>query len=215
LIGRRLKEGSQITAVDLSEGMLRQARARAARSSLHGVRFLAGDALEHLAASRGLFELIFSSWVLGYIPLEPFFRAAHQALVAGGRLAFVVHKQGSPRQVMEIFQELASQNPLAMQRQVFFDFPADARDAAGRLTAAGLRVEQAWEGEVVFRFDAAEQVVEHLLKSGAGTAYYDAVDPESRRVLQQEFVRRLALRSPKGSGYSVTHDYLACMATKG
>jgi SAM-dependent methyltransferase len=214
LIARRLKDPSQVTAVDLSKGMLEQARRRAAAAGLQGIRFIAGDALENLAEGPGPFDLVFSSWVLGYIPLDPFFKAANRALAKGGRLAFVVHRQDSPRQVLEIFQELVLENPSVLQRQVAFDFPQDRDDAARRLTAAGLVVEHAWEGSVVFRYDSPAQVLEHLLKSGAGTAYYDAVDPDRRQGLQQEFVRRLALRNPQGPGYQVVHDYLACIAKK-
>ena len=214
LIARRLRDGSQVTAVDLSTGMLEQARRRAASAGLEGIRFVAGDALENLTASRGPFDLVFSTWVLGYIPLEPFFKAAHQALSKGGRLAFVVHRQDSPREILELFKELAIENPQVLQRQVAFDFPQDGDDAARRLTAAGLTVERAWEGSVVFRYDSPAQVFEHLLKSGAGTAYYDAIDPDRRQGLQQEFVRRLALRNRQGPGYQVVHDYLACVARK-
>jgi len=214
LIAQRLAHPSQVTAVDLSGAMLERARLRADSAGLNGIRFTQGDALEHLASVQGPFDLVFSSWVLGYIPLRPFFTAASAALAQGGRLAFVVHRQGSPRQVLEIFQALALEYPSALQGQVVFDFPLDREDAACRLRAAGLRVDRIWEGQVVFACDSPDQVLEHLLKSGAGTAYYDAVDPGMREVLGREFVRRLALQNPKGPPYLVAHDYVACIAAK-
>ena len=214
LIAGRLADPSQMNAVDLSEGMLGQARLRADSAGLRGIRFVLGDALEHLAADPSLYDLIFSSWVLGYIPLGPFFTASHRALAKGGRLAFVVHRQGSPRQVLDIFQELAVENPSVLQGQVAFDFPQDGDDAARRLIIAGLQVDRIWEGQVVFRYDSPGRVLEHLLKSGAGTAYYDAVDPGMREALGREFLRRLALRNPQGPPYPVVHDYVACIARK-
>jgi SAM-dependent methyltransferase len=215
LIAGRLADPSQMTAVDLSEGMLGQARLRVDTAGLGGIQFVLGDALEHLAAGPSSYDLIFSSWVLGYIPLGPFFTAAHKALAKGGCLAFVVHRQGSPRQVLDIFQELAVENPSVLQGQVAFDFPLDGVDAAHRLTAAGLLVEQIQEGQVVFHYDNPGQVLEHLLKSGAGTAYYDAIVSDRQEALGQEFVRRLALRNPLGPPYPVVHDYVACIARKG
>ena len=60
----------------------------------------------------------------------------------------------------------------------------------------------------------AEGVLEHLLKSGAGTAFHDAVDPARRDGLQAEFLRRLADRHPSAADYEVSHEFIACVATK-
>ncbi|MHC5076708.1 MAG: hypothetical protein ACYTFM_09800, partial [Planctomycetota bacterium] len=71
-----------------------------------------------------------------------------------------------------------------------------------------------WDGEVVFPYDTAQQVLEHLLKSGAGTAYYDAVDPQRRNDLERQFVDTIAQRINPGEKYEVIHDYICCIAEK-
>jgi len=97
---------------------------------------------------------------------------------------------------------------------VAFDFPRDVEQVRAQLGAAGLTEVECWDGAIVFRYDSAKAVLEHLLKSGAGTAFYDAVDPERRDGLAQEFLQALAARRRPGDEYEVTHDFIACIARR-
>ncbi|MBI4880196.1 MAG: methyltransferase domain-containing protein, partial [Planctomycetes bacterium] len=101
-LAARLGPGTEYLAVDLSSGMIEEARRRLEAMDLRGVRFETGDALEAMRHARSL-DLVFTSWVLGYIELKPFFEAVATALAPGGQLAFVVHREFSPREPLEIF----------------------------------------------------------------------------------------------------------------
>jgi MoaA/NifB/PqqE/SkfB family radical SAM enzyme/protein-L-isoaspartate O-methyltransferase len=207
------ERAGSVLAVDLSEGMLAEARKRLAGKGCRNVELVAGDALESLGKS-GPFGLVFSSWVLGYIPLKPFFAAAAGALVGGGRLAFVVHKENSPRELLEIFAELAARDPSVLGKRVAFDFPRGVEHVRDEMAAARLDVEDLWDGVITFRYNSPQAVLDHLLKSGAGTAFYDAIDPHRRDALTDEFLGLLA-QGKRGSGpFEVVHDYVACMARK-
>jgi hypothetical protein len=97
---------------------------------------------------------------------------------------------------------------------VAFDFPRDAAHVRDEMAAAGLKVEQLVEGAVVFRYGSSEAVLDHLLKSGAGTAFYDALDPARREGLRREFIRLLAGRHRHSARVEVVHDYILCLARK-
>jgi SAM-dependent methyltransferase len=208
----RLGPGADYRAVDLSEGMIGEARRRLEGEGLRGVRFEAGDALEALRGG-GPFDLVFTSWVLGYIPLTPFFEAAAGALAPGGRLAFVVHRENSPREPLEIFSRLVAEDPSVLRNRVDFDFPRDAAHARSSVEGAGLQVLHAGEGAITFRCPTPAAVLEHLLKSGAGTAYYDALDPARRPALERRFLEELGARHGVRE-IPVVHDYVACIARK-
>ncbi|MEK7677375.1 MAG: radical SAM protein [Verrucomicrobiota bacterium] len=202
---------ARVLAVDLSAEMLAEAQKRIGLQNINNVRFLAGDALATLETA-GPFDCIFSSWVLGYIALKPFFEAASRVLVKGGQLAFIVHKENSPREPLEIFAELVAEDPTVLQKRVAFDFPRDADYTRVLVAAAGLEIETLREDSIVFRYDRAEQVLEHLLKSGAGTAFYDAIDPARRPLLTDRFLQRLARRQDPAQRFEVRHEYVACVA---
>ncbi len=209
----RLGPGADYLAVDLSEGMIGGARRRLEAAGLRGVRFEAGDALEALRRA-GPVDLIFTSWVLGYIPLEPFFEAAAGALAPGGRLAFVVHRENSPRESLEIFSALVAADPSVLVKRVDFDFPRDAAHARAGIEAAGLETVRLWEGAVTFRCASPGAVLEHLLRSGAGTAYYDALDPARRPALERRFLEELGARHAGARDIPVTHDFVGCIARR-
>jgi MoaA/NifB/PqqE/SkfB family radical SAM enzyme/trans-aconitate methyltransferase len=213
LLSKRLPLSGEILAVDLSEGMLREARKRIRTQGLQNVRFLAGDALQLLSSEEGV-NLIFSSWVLGYIPLGLFFEVASRTLTCGGLLALVVHRENSPHEPLEIFGEIVGRDPSILQRRVAFDFPRGPDHLRSELDRAGLEIVDLWADAVTFPYDAAEDVLEHLLKSGAGTAFYDALDPKRRTPLVNEFLKILAQRHESERGIDVVHDYIACIARK-
>ncbi len=213
IIADRLNNPSNIIAADLSEGMLVEAQKRSQSKGINGIQFVTGDALEILN-TRGPFDIIFSSWVLGYIKLKPFFTSANLALPSGGKLAFIVHKENSPYEPLKIFGELVAQDPSILLKQIEFDFPRDMKHIKSEIESAELEVVNLWEGKIIFRYKTPEKVLEHLLKSGAGTAYYEAVDPKRRKSLEKKFVKILAERKESVTEYEVIHDYVACVAEK-
>ena len=203
----------QVLAVDLSEAMLNLARRRLQSQGFTNVRFRVADALAELRQLQRL-DGVFSSWVLGYIALPPFFAATADALVEGGFLAFIVHRDNSPREPLEIFSELVAEDPSVLQKQVSFDFPRDQEQVRSLLQHAGFETETVAESSIVFRYDRADQVLEHLLKSGAGTAFHDALDPARRATLTRRFLQRLEQRHARGTPYEVRHEYVTCLARK-
>jgi protein-L-isoaspartate O-methyltransferase len=213
LIAEKLTKSGTILAVDISEGMIGEARKRLEGLQIVNVRLMTGDALEVLG-KEGVFDIVLSTWALGYIPLQPFFMAARGALLPHGRIAFVVHKENSPRQPLEIFAEIVAADPSVLKKKVWFDFPHDMEQVETIVGEAGLEVERLWDGKVKFRFNRPEEVLDHLLKSGAGTAYHEAVDPKRRKILEKEFLQRL-VADKTGGTREVIHDYVACIARRG
>jgi MoaA/NifB/PqqE/SkfB family radical SAM enzyme/SAM-dependent methyltransferase len=213
LLARKLKRGGRVIAADISGGMLDVARRRLARWKLDNAEFMQRDAVDALSALRGL-DAVFTSWVLGYIPLQPFFDAAAQALSPVGRLALIVHRENSPEEEFGIFSSLVARNPLVMTRRVAFDFPRDGAHLESLVDEAGLAVVNKWEGSAVFRYSTASEVLDHLLKSGAGTVFYDAIDRSVRDGLTREFLELLQERKGNRKTFQVRHDYVACIAKR-
>lgn len=201
---------SRITAADISREMMGIARERIRLAGRGNVRFLHGDALKMLRR-HGPFDLIFTSWVLGYIPLRPFFEAAADSLREGGHLAFVVHRQNSPARELGIFYELVAEDPSVLRKRVHFDFPEGRAHLETLLRETAFVPEEMSESRITFRCGSPEGVLEHLVKSGAGTAFYDALRPDSRQEMEERFKAVLA----REGTCDVVHDFVLCVARKG
>lgn len=213
ILAGMLPAGATLTAVDLSEGMLAEARRRLRERGLDSVRFVHGDAMEALRGSPPM-DLVISTWALGYIPLEEFFSTAASSMRERGRLGFVVHRDNSPREPLEVLGELIAEDPSSLLKQVRFDFPTDAEAVEERLRSAGFETEYLHRGRIAFRCDSAAAALEHLLKSGAGTAYFDAVDPAKRDELVRRFIALMSARDERRGTHDVIHEYIACIARK-
>jgi len=213
LLAEKYGPSCLITAVDISREMIGLARRRVNGAGHDNVRFRRQDALGALTRLRP-FDLVFSSWVLGYIPLRPFFEAVAASLDAGGRLAFVVHRQNSPARELEIFRELVAQDPSVLRKRVHFDFPDDRRHVERLLAEAALVPEELSEGRIIFRCGSPEAVMDHLIGSGAGTAFYDALDPSRRKEMEDRFKGVLACRAGRKGAWNVVHEFVLCVAHK-
>jgi len=213
ILASKVRKGS-VMAVDLSRGMLDEAERRLQEAGSENVHFQEGDALQFLAKDKK-YDLIFTSWVLGYIPLESFFSTAVRALKKKGRIALIVHKENSPKEPLEIFFELVARDPSVLEKRVQFGFPLDLDHLKREILKYDFTIDHLSDHTITFTYENGEQVLEHLLKSGAGTAFHDAINIEFRKTLEQEFITMITLRNKNKKNIRVTHDYIVCVASKG
>lgn len=213
LIASRLSPTGDFTAVDLSKRMLELAQKRLFAQGECRVRFVQGDALSFLESSDAV-DLIISTWVLGYIPLAPFFAAVSRALKDEGLLAFVVHKDNSPREPLRVFRKLVARDPSILLQGVNFDFPRDREHLEELFSSSGLKLLNFAEDQIVFPCQTPQGVLDHLLRSGAGTAYFNAVDSERRDALTDQYLASLGERKKAGEGHEVIHEYVSCVVGK-
>ncbi len=100
-----------------------------------------------------------------------------------------------------------------LTKRVVFDFPSGADRVREEAAHVGLEIEDVWESAITLRYDSPRAVFDHLLKSGAGTAFYEAIDPARRAELTDAFLERLAKRV-EDNAFDVVHDYVGCVARR-
>lgn len=103
--------GAKVTALDVSEALLRKARSRGIAGK---AGFLVGDA-EELPFSREQFDVVLGSSVLHHLHVGSALREMRRVLVPGGRLAFaepnLVNPQIALQRNVPWLRELAGESP--------------------------------------------------------------------------------------------------------
>ena len=93
---RQVGEHGHVVGVDISQGMLSQARAEAAACSLTNVEFIQCDATSLPQFADSAFDVVTAATSLIYIPIEEGLREWHRLLRAGGLMASSTMEAGFP-----------------------------------------------------------------------------------------------------------------------
>ncbi len=105
---RQIGDLGRVVGVDISQGMLSEARADAARSNLTNVEFIHCDATSLAQFADSAFDVVTAATSLIYIPVEEGLREWHRLLGAGGLMAFSTIEAGFPL-AGRLFRECAAE----------------------------------------------------------------------------------------------------------
>jgi ubiquinone/menaquinone biosynthesis C-methylase UbiE len=147
--------GAHVTAVDFSEGMLTEARAKPGAEQ---IRFVVHDLLTQLPFADGSFDLVASGLVLEHLPeLDGFFREAFRVLKPTGRaVVSAMHPAMFLRGTMARFTD-----PDSGELVVPGSFPHSVGAFVMAAVDAGFRLEgvdeRAPDAEFAARFSRAEK----------------------------------------------------------
>jgi len=196
-----------ITAVDLSEKMLDQARAKHPGER---VEFECGDMLDFLRAQpSSSANLVFSAWAIGYSSPARLVEAASRVLNRGGTLAFVVNLEDTLGPVFSVFRRCMARFPERVARAAWLHFPKDMAALEQILVKNGF--------EILWREDGCREINPPEVAVGAGKlewlrktgvlAGFDAMLPLEGQVA--EAFDALLLENPE----PICHHYAAVVAT--
>lgn len=154
---RRLGPAGRVIGVDLSAGMLDQARALPGDPNWAGIEYIEADACDLRDFPDGAFDAALCSAGLFYMPIAAALREWRRLLKPGGTVAFSSAKQGGPS-IGHVFRSCAQEfgvtlaDPseplgsedrcLAALRDAGFDKPETIAD---RVAFETLDIELAWE----------------------------------------------------------------------
>jgi len=93
---RQIGDQGHVVGVDISQGMLAEARAEADAGRLTNVEFIQCDATSLAQFANSAFDVVTAATSLIYIPVEKGLREWHRLLEAGGLMAFSTMTAGFP-----------------------------------------------------------------------------------------------------------------------
>jgi len=208
-LAKMVGAGGKVISIDLSPGMIEKAKKRTAELGLSNVEFRIADVLEELRKiPPESIDVAILSWLIGYVGCGEIFPLLKDVLKPGGIAGFVAHLDRSPLVPIEVFEEIAREEPQSLMKAVKLKFPKGTDEIKRHLTDAGLKT--GWIGQGTFDFicHKGREVYDHVMKSGAGTTFYYALKPSVRDHMTDEFIRRIDQRYQGDRQIIITHEYV-------
>lgn len=186
-IARRVGPSGQVLGVDISPGMLEQARRVIESSGLHQIELMQSDATDLGALAAASFDAVVCSAGLLYMPVAKALSAWHRLLKPDGVIAFSTMEAGSPS-AGRIFRQCAAGFGLDLKD------PSEALGTADRCRAvlhdAGFGRVEVVAGEVPFESLDLTLAWEANFRA-AGHSAVRTLDDEQQGVLRRQYLAAL------------------------
>ncbi len=205
----------KVTAVDMSEAMLEQAKAKAGAGS--NVEFIRGDMKEVLRAMpEGKFDYITCGWAIAYSEPADLLKMIKRVLKPGGKLGIIENRSDTLFPVRDTGIKVAQRYPghIRYMMDLPFRLPADSVHLDKMFTMAGLKTISVWQGEVEFVFNNGKEVLDWALHTGASAGFDRIMDPGIRKECDEAFIEIIERDHMKDGKIKVCHKFVAGIAER-
>lgn len=214
-LARRVGPGGHVIGIDLTEAMVKRAKQRFSFANINGTEFRIGNVLTELdkfdAAS---IDAATTTWLIGYVSCEEIFPPLARVMKPGGEIGFVAHLDRSPEVPFQVFEELVRENPDVMEKAVRMKFPSSDNDVRMALNKYGFEPRYLHSGTFTVVCRDGREVLDHVMKSGAGSTFYHAIRPSERQGLIDKFITRIEAHYATSNGIPIMHRYAMGTAVK-
>lgn len=214
-IAHSLGPSGQITAVDLSPGMLARNREGALSKGLAGIRIVEADALAFLETlgDRSV-DGVVCGWGICYMKHATLRREIERVVRPGGFVGIIENRACTLKDVSDLFGKALLRHPDAMVKNMAINLPRDHRYLLRTFCKSVFRPVHAWDGDVSVPCENGQEIAEYMLKSGASAGFLDALDRTRVEQVMSTFIQAADRCFGKGRRVPVKHEYCALLATK-
>ena len=177
---------AEITLVDLSEGMLEQARQKAINSK-GKLTFVHQDMLSYLrSCPDGKYDTVICMWAIKYQPPMQVIKECERVLKEGGRMAVIVNTADTLPEIRTVYPRLLVKNALSIRR-IMIDLPNPKNSEVfeGWFKDCGFDVSLVRQSSQCFDFENAEELVEFVTSTGALAGYDRMINLRSDKIKGQ------------------------------
>ncbi len=176
---------AEFTLVDLSKGMLTQAKDKAINQEQ--LTFIHQDMITYLqSCPNGTFDTIICTWAIKYQPPLQVIKECARVLKKGGRMAVLVNTADTLPEMRKLYPRLLVRNIVRI-RQIMSDLPNPKSRQVFQnwFICCGFDAVTVKKARHRFHFANAAELVEFLTSTGALAGYDRMIDLRSDRIKQQ------------------------------
>jgi ubiquinone/menaquinone biosynthesis C-methylase UbiE len=205
----------RVTAVDMSEAMLGQAKEKAGPGA--NVEFIRADMKEALKAMPGNnFDYVTCGWAIAYSEPAALIKMIGRVLKPGGKLGIIENRIDTLFPIRDTGIKVAQRylRHIRYMMDLPFKLPVDAAHLDRMLREAGLKVSGAWQGEVEFIFGSGKEALDWALHTGASAGFDRIMDPGVRKECDEAFIEIIERDHMRDGKIKVCHKFVSGIAEK-
>jgi ubiquinone/menaquinone biosynthesis C-methylase UbiE len=209
LIAEKTKQ--TVLGVDMSEGMLQEARSNYANSC----DFVNADILTYLKhLPPDTFDIVTCCWGLGYSRPLAVLRQIKRILKPRGKVGIIDNTIFSLREIMYCSVLAFAEHPEKLQNLMRFRFLTGPRQLRLWTRLSGMKHLQSWSGQKSYTVQSGAEAIERLQATGAAAGFEFAASPEDSKQIFERFAEIIEKKYLRDNEITVTHRYLAGIGTK-
>lgn len=194
-------EKAQFKLVDISEGMLEQAK----KKGLKNATYTQQDMLSFLAREKDAsFDRIICCWAIKYQSPQKIIKEVYRVLKPGGLFGVIVNTKETLPEIRSIYPKLLLKEHKAIQKVMLeLPNPVNKRTFESWFEKVGFNVLEGEEGKHIFTFEEESLLIDWVTHTGALAGFDTMIDLKDESV-QMEMCKLLAEKGIK----QVTHTFV-------
>jgi ubiquinone/menaquinone biosynthesis C-methylase UbiE len=215
-IAQRIGNQGQLTAVDLSAGMLEVNRRNAQAMELNNISFVQADALAFLRQLEpGSVDGVVCGWGICYMNHAALRSEIERVVRPGGFIGIIENRANTLKAVSNLFEKIMLRHPDALVKNMDIKLPKDHRYLLKTFCKGVFKPIHAWDDTATIPCGNGREVVDYMVKSGASAGFLDALDKRKIDAVLADFIRVADIGFGKGAALAVRHESCALLATRG
>lgn len=203
--------GGRVTGVDMSGGMLEQAR----RNYGERCEFVQSDILGYLkGVESSSVDLVSCCWGLGYSRPMAVMRQIARVLRKGGQAVIIDNSLFSLREVLWCSFLAFMERPEKLENVMRFGFLPGPGLLKFYMRAAGLKSVWSDKGSKSYFVTSGQEAIERLRVTGAAAGFEYACDEDSGGEVFGRFAEIIEDKYMRGGKIEIVHRYLAGIGVK-
>lgn len=210
-IGRR----GELTAVDLSAGMLAKNRDNVFADGLRNIHFVEADAIEFLRTRKdSSVDGVVCGWGVCYMDHDAFRVEVERVVCPGGFLGIIENRANTLKAVSDLFRAAMMRYPEALVKNMVINLPKDHRYLLKTFCKGAFQPVDAWNGALSVPCRNGSDIADYMMKSGASAGFLNALDEKKVDQVMQQFIQAADKRFQIEGNVPVKHEYCALLAIK-
>ncbi|HPB67286.1 MAG TPA: class I SAM-dependent methyltransferase [Candidatus Omnitrophota bacterium] len=212
-LSERLAAAGVLTAVDLSEKMVEQAKKKLPRAVIFRMEDMMRFLLQEKASS---YDAVTCGWAIGYSRPQSLIKEIHRVLTPGGAVGIIENRQNTLFEIRETAMKVMMRYPQHIRRMMDLTLrlPRDKDHLSLWFRKAGLKVKEIWDGQIEFCFKNGVDVLNWVLHTGASAGFDRVMDPDAKYVCDLAFIQIMEKDYRRDGQIKTAHRFVAGVAQK-